>query len=116
MDIYHVWCNLKPGVKDTEFVADAARYFDYLKSQSKLSHYRIMRKKLGFGPPESLEFHIMLEFENMAHFDEAFNQVATREGDVEQFHFAVNSKVSAVKFALYRDFPDPVRITGKELF
>ncbi|HEY5622229.1 MAG TPA: DUF6614 family protein [Gammaproteobacteria bacterium] len=31
-------------------------------------------------------------------------------------HHAVNSKVKNVKFALYRDFPDPGRKSGEERF
>ncbi len=33
MDIYHVWCNLKPGLRDTEFSERLGRYLDHLKEQ-----------------------------------------------------------------------------------
>jgi len=116
LDIYHIWCDLKQGVKDTEFVSDAEKYFEYLKDQDRLVTFRITRKKLGLGPPEFLEFHIMLEFKNLSHLDDAFRKVASRTGEVEGFHHAVNSKVNNVKFSLYRDFPDPERVRGSELF
>jgi hypothetical protein len=58
----------------------------------------------------------MLDFENLADIDAAFNHVATRSGDVESFHHAVNGRVRDVRFALYRDFPDTVRQSGEELF
>jgi hypothetical protein len=35
---------------------------------------------------------------------------------VESFHHAVNSLATDVFFALYRDFPDPVRQRGEEKF
>jgi hypothetical protein len=35
---------------------------------------------------------------------------------VEGFHFGVNSLVTNATFALYRDFPDPVRHAGEEKF
>ena len=116
MDIYHIWCNLKTGVSDTEFTDAAIHYFDYLKSAGRLHAYRIMRRKLGLGPAQLHEFHIMLEFENLAQLDESFQHVATRSDPVESFHHAVNSKVSDVMFALYRDFPDSVRVSGEERF
>lgn len=116
MDIYHIWCDLKSGQSDTEFVANATRYFDHLKQDAGLKAHRITRKKLGLAPSDLLEFHITLEFDDLAGLDATFNHVATREGAVENFHHAVNSKVSNVKFALYRDFPDPVRRTGGEKF
>ena len=116
MDIYHIWCNLKAGVSDTEFTDAAVHYFDYLKGQERLHAYRIMRRKLGLGIESLLEFHIMLEFENLAQLDEAFQHVSTRSNPVEGFHHTVNNKVSDVKFALYRDFPDPQRVHGEERF
>jgi hypothetical protein len=42
--------------------------------------------------------------------------VATRSEPVESFHHAVNSLVTDSYFALYRDFPDPVRKRGEEKF
>ena len=116
MNIYHIWCDLKAGVNDLEFVADLKVYFDHLSTESSLKGYRITRKKLGLAADDLLEFHIMLEFDNLADIDLAFNHVATRAGQVESFHHAVNGKVRNVKFALYRDFPDPVRQKGEELF
>ncbi len=116
MDIYHIWCNLKHGQNDMEFVEHLQAYFEHLKSESSLKQYRITRKKLGLAPSDLLEFHIMLDFENLSDIDAAFNHVATRSGKVESFHHAVNGKVQDIRFALYRDFPDPVRKQGEELF
>ena len=116
MDIYHIWCNLKAGQSDLEFVEHVTKYFEHLKQQSSLKSYRITRKKLGLASTDLLEFHIMLDFENLSDIDAAFNHVATRAGEVESFHHAVNGKVRDVRFALYRDFPDPVRQSGEELF
>ena len=52
----------------------------------------------------------------LAQLDAAFRHVATRAEPVESVHFAVNSKVTNLTFALYRDFPDPVRHDGEEKF
>lgn len=116
MDIYHIWCNLKPGVSDVEFCDDTRRYLDHLKSLGRLSSYRITRAKLGLRPAVLREFHIMLEFVDLAQLDAAFGAVAARSDPTEDFHHAVNSLVSDVMFALYRDFPDPVRQRGEERF
>lgn len=116
MDIYHIWCDLKSGVRDTEFTGAAETYLDSLKADGRLASYRIMRRKLGLGGAGLQEFHLMLEFENLAQLDSAFNEVSSRADPVESFHHAVNSKVSAVSFALYRDFPDPHRAHGEEKF
>jgi hypothetical protein len=116
MDIYHIWFNLKEGVKDTDF-ADAARaYFEHLKSKQSLVSYRITRRKLGLGHPSLPEWHAWLEFDGLAQIDQAFSNVASRANPVESFHQAVNSKVTDLMFALYRDFPDAVRQRGQERF
>ena len=116
MNIYHVHCNLKDDVSDLDFVDRAGAYFEHLKAEGLVTGYRIMRRKLGLGPPALREFHIMLEFDDLAQLDQAFTRVASRGEPVESFHQAVNSQVTDVFFALYRDFPDPVRQRGEEKF
>jgi hypothetical protein len=116
MDIYHVWFNLKEHVKDLEFTDSAKAYFDHLRGEQRLASYRITRRKLGLGHPNLPEWHITLEFDNLAQMDRAFESVSARKGPVEGFHQAVNSKVTDLFFALYRDFPDAWRERGQERF
>ncbi len=115
MNIYHAWCNLKDGVQDTEF-SDRAEAFGHLKDQGLIAGYRITRRQLGLGPKDLLEFHLMVEFEDLAQVDRVFGHVATRAEPVESFHHGLNSLVEDTIFALYRDFPDPVRQRGQEKF
>ena len=116
VDIYHIWCDLKPSIKDTDFTDAASQYLVHIKQSGKLQDFRITRRKLGFGAPGLGEFHLQLEFEGLAQFDAAFEQVSTREDPVESFHHGVNSKVNNVQFALYPDFPDSHRKSGDEKF
>jgi hypothetical protein len=48
--------------------------------------------------------------------DRAFDHVAERSEPTEGYHFGVNSLAQNVRFALYRDFPDPQRQRGAERF
>lgn len=116
MDIYHIWCNLKPGISDMEFVDDVRAYLDHLKDSTALHSYRITRAKLGFRPPQLREFHITIEFDDLTQMQSAFDTVSSRAEPVERLHHAVNSKVQDIYFALYRDFPDATRIQGQEKF
>jgi hypothetical protein len=116
MDHYHVWCNLKDGVLDTEFADRVHSYLGHLKSNDNISGYRLTRRKLGLGPASLPEFHIVIEVEGLAQLDSAFADVASRADPVEGLHHAVNSAVTDVFFALYRDFPDSVRKRGEEKF
>jgi hypothetical protein len=116
MDIYHVWCDLKTGVSDLEFTTAAETYLNSLVDDGRMASFRITRRKLGLGLAGLGEFHLMLEFEGLAQLDDAFTHVSSRSDPVEAFHHAVNSRVSDVRFALYRDFPDKQRKTGEEKF
>jgi hypothetical protein len=118
VDVYHIWFNLKDGVRDTDFADAAMAYLDHLKTGGMIAGYRITRRKLGLGHPNLPEWHITLDFENenMGQMDRAFGQVSSRADPAESFHHAVNSKVRDIFFALYRDFPDARRVRGEEKF
>ena len=116
MNIYHAWCDLKPGVRDIAFSESAAKYLDHLRTKGMIESWRLTRRKLGLGQPELGDFHVMIEVKDLAQLDRAFDHVAERSEPTEGFHFGVNSLVQNVRFALYRDFPDPQRQQGAERF
>jgi hypothetical protein len=116
MDIYHVWCNLRPDTGDVAFCERVDGYLGRLREEKLIESFRITRRKLGFGPPGLGEFHIAIEVASLAQLDAAFQHVATRAGPIEGLHHAVNSLATDLSFALYRDFPDPVRKRGEEKF
>jgi len=116
MDIYHIWFNLKPGVRDTAFTDALAGYMDHLESQGLVETRRLMRRKLGLAPPGLGEFHLMIETRDMAQLEAAFAKVASRTEPAEGAHHGVNRLVAGVSFGLYRDFPDTGREYGQERF
>ncbi|MET0388493.1 MAG: DUF6614 family protein [Polyangiales bacterium] len=116
MDVYQIHCNLKPGVRDHEWVPRLTAYLERLRTEGKLESFRLLRAKLGLTPSVLREFIVQLEFRDLAQLDAAFSHVATRGEPIESLHHAVNSQVQDAMFALYRDFPDPVRQYGEEKF
>ncbi len=116
MNIYHVWCDLRPGVGDLTFSEKAAAYLGHLREQGLIEGFRLTRRKLGLAPATLGDFHLMIEVRDLAQLDAAFDRVAARREPVEGFHFGANSLVTNATFALYRDFPDPVRHSGEEKF
>jgi hypothetical protein len=116
LDIYHAWCDLKPGASDTAFSDNVGAYLGRLKEEGLIVGWRLTRRKLGLAPPDLGEFHIMIELRDLAQLDQAFARAAARSDPVEGLHFAVNSMASKVTFGLYRDFPDAVRERGEEKF
>jgi hypothetical protein len=116
MDLYHTWFDLKPGVSDVEFCTHLEGYLGKLRADGRIAGYRLSRRKLGFGPEELGEFHVVIEVENLAQLDRAFTAVSARANPIESLHAAVNQSVSSFRSALYRDFPDPQRVRGEERF
>jgi hypothetical protein len=116
MNLYNIWCDLKPGVGDIAFSDALAAYLGHLEEQGLIEGWRLMRRKLGLGPATLGEFHIAIEVRDLAQLDAAFGRVASRRDPVETYHFGVNALVQNATFALYRDFPDPERHQGDERF
>jgi hypothetical protein len=116
MDLYHTWFDLKPGTKDMEFARSFRTYMEHLVESGLIESWRLTRRKLGFGPRDLGEFHVVMETKDLAQLDRAFGYVAARREPVEEVHFNVNSHVCNLTIALYRDFPDAVRREGEERF
>ena len=116
MDLYHVWCDLRPGVRDLEFAARVETYLGLLRARGLIAGWRLSRRKLGFGPPGLGEFHLMIEVRDLAQLDAAFQAVARRAEPEEGAHAGVNQMVCNAVFGLARDFPDPGRVAGEERF
>jgi len=116
MDVYHVWCNLRPGRDDLQFARDVSSYLASLRERGEIGGFRLTRRKLGLGPRELGEFHVAIEFRELAQLDSAFRDVSARREPLESFHAAVNQAACDLTFALYRDFPDPHREHGAEKF
>ena len=116
MDLYHIWADLAPGMSDLEFARAIEAYLGRLRQDGAIRSHRLTRRKLGLGPKDLGEFHVIVEVDDLAQLDRAFQAAASRAEPIEGAHHAVNHMVRNARFALYRDFPDPVRVTGQERF
>lgn len=107
MDIYHIWCDKQGDISDLDWVNNMKGFLEHLKSENKLESYRITRCKMGFRSMDIPEWHIMMEFHDMAQMDQAFRRVAPLSGELEHKHKSFNQFVSGnIQHALYRDWPD----------
>ena len=116
MDVYQGFFELKSGTNDLEFSQAFAGYMTHLKSQGLIESYRLLRRKLGFGPEGLGDWQFLVEVKDLAQLEAAFRNVSARRDPTESKHFAVNAQIAGIKFALYRDFPDPQRHHGEEKF
>jgi hypothetical protein len=108
MDIYHIWADKAGDISDSAWVMNMSSFLQHLVDENKMVSYRITRCKMGFRSIQDLpEWHIMMEFQNMAQMDDAFRRVAPLEGELEVKHRSFNQFVSGnIQHALYRDWPD----------
>jgi hypothetical protein len=83
-------------------------FLQHLVDEKKMESFRITRCKMGFRSIADMpEWHIMMEFKNMAQMDLAFARVIPREGELEAKHKSFNQFVSGnIQHALFRDWPD----------
>ena len=109
MDHYHIWVDLKPGVKDLDLSSSIEGLLDNLKGKGLLEAWSLQRRKLGFGPDALGEWHVDIATKDLAQLDAAFNHMTPRTGEMERLHAMVWSKVTNYKAGLYRDFPDANR-------
>ncbi len=109
MDCYEIWCDLIDGRQDMAFCEAVDNYLGYLKARDLIERFRVRRRKFGFSPTDMPEFNVSMEFRDLTQMDAAFGRVAVRDAEIEALHVEVYSRVKNAKFALFRDFPDPVR-------
>ena len=107
MDIYHIWADKQGDISDLAWVTNMKSSLDHLVDEDKMVSYRITRCKMGFRSMDIPEWHIMMEFNNMAQLETAFQRVAPLEGELEDKHRSFNQFVSGnIQHAYYRDWPD----------
>jgi hypothetical protein len=108
MDIYHIWASKSGDISDRDWVANMRSFLDHLVAEQRMVSYRITRCKMGFRSIADMpEWHIMMEFTDMAQLDAAFKRVAPLEGELEEKHQSFNQFVGDdIQHALFRDWPD----------
>jgi len=52
------------------------------------------------------EWHVMMEFDDMAQLERAFRRVAPLAGELEDKHRSFNQFAENLQHAYYRDWPD----------
>lgn len=109
MDRYHIWCDLRAGVKDLAFSDAVAAFLDGLQAEDLIAGWDLERRKLGLGPDVLGEWHVTIETKDLVQLQAVFDVITPREGKQEKAHAAVWSKVTNLKFGLYRTFPDANR-------
>lgn len=107
MDIYHIWADKEGDITDLEWVTNMKKFLDHLVTEGKMETYRITRCKMGFRSMDIPEWHIMMEFTDMAQLESAFKRVAPLEGELEEKHKSFNQFVKGnIQHAYFRDWPD----------
>lgn len=110
MNVFNIWVDLVNGHEDLEFAEALNLYLGHMAQEGLIESFSLERRKLGLGPQELGEFHVRILTKNLAQLDEAFDAAAARTGEVERLHANVFRRVKNYRAAIYRTFPDPVRV------
>ena len=109
MNLYHCSIDLRDTAKALAFAAAVEAWMTHLQEQGAIGSWRLCRRKLGFGAPQSRDFLLEIEVRDMTQLDEAFRMACTSDETVERLYTTVHQMVGVVDVALYRPFPDPER-------
>lgn len=109
MDHYHIWVDLRDGVKDLAFAEAIDGMLGHMRDEGTIEDWTLSRRKLGFGPRELGEFHVDIQVRDLTQLQAAFDEVTPRTGKMEKLHASVWSKVTNFRSGLWRDFPDTNR-------
>ena len=101
------WADKKGDITDSEWVGNMKKFLQQLVDEGKMISFRVTRCKMGFRSMDIPEWHIMMEFNNMAQLEIAFQRVAPLEGELEDKHRSFNQFVGGnIQHAYYRDWSD----------
>jgi hypothetical protein len=75
---YHVWFNLKPGVRESDGLATLARFLKKLCATDEAATFQLLSNK--GGPPRSKlpRYHALVQFIDEAQLADAMKQQASR--------------------------------------
>jgi hypothetical protein len=82
---------------------------EHLLSQKVILGWRLCRRKLGFGAPQSRDFLLEIEVRDMTQLDQAFRYAGQVDEEIEQLYTTMHQMVGECDIGLYRPFPDPER-------
>ena len=105
MDIYHVWCNLRPGLRDRHFDQTMARCMNHLHAEGLVESWRLTRRTLGLGAQEAGDWHLTLEVRDLRRLEGTFQRMASSCDDEEEEgpNQAINALVTNARFSLTRN-------------
>jgi hypothetical protein len=106
MNYYHLWVDLLESRQANDFCKAVDEYLGHLRERKLVEGHKCTRRKLGFGPAELGEFHVVIKVKDLAQFEETFQAVARPDEKTARLHGNVYSRVKNLKTALYRDYPD----------
>ncbi len=111
MDHYIIWFNLKDTNKAHKFTEDLNSFLSYLQKKNLIIDYKLLRRKLGFGPSHLGEFQLDMRYYDLKQLDDVFHNMITgmsTENELGVLHRKVYSQIKDMQTALYRDFPDMI--------
>ena len=106
---YHIWFDTHPGTQDLDLADAMEAFLSHMQADGTIVDWHLERRTLGLCSADLGEWHVDIQVNDLAQLQAAFDTITPRRGKDEKLHAGVWSKVTGLKFALYRDFPDANR-------
>jgi len=107
MHRYHLWFDHRPGVRDTDLARALHALLAHHREAGRLREYAVERRRLGLGPRELGEWHVVAVARELSALDAVFDEAASRGTGAEALHAAVWGKLANVRTVLCREVADP---------
>ena len=107
MNLYHCMITLKSDAKALAFASAAEHWLNGLQGRGLINGWQLFRRKLGLASGHHSDVILLIDVEDMAQLETAFQTLANDAIDTDQRHFAlVHEMIAEVDIGLYRPYPD----------
>ena len=107
MNLYHCMITLKSDAKALAFASAVDHWLGGLAEQGLIGGWTLYRRKLGLASSDHSDVLLMIEVEDMAQLENAFQKLSEGATDIDQRHYElVHDMIAEVQVGLYRPYPD----------
>lgn len=110
MTSYLCMIDLKSDARALAFAAALEGWLTLLRDEGRVEDWRLMRRKLNLAGDDFSDFLLEVKVRDLAQLDAAFRYLGRADEDARVRYDRMNQHIARVRYALFRDFPDPERV------
>lgn len=110
MTSYLCMIDLKSDARALAFCGALEAWMELLRAEGRIESWRLMRRKLNLADENFGDFLLEITVRDLAQLDAAFRFLGKGEDEATARYDRMDQHILRVRYALYRDFPDPERV------